>query len=1554
MKKVFLQLKSLKLVLFLVFGMTMFLSQLSASHLVGSDISYQCTSTAGIYKVTMKIYRDCAGITLCNGCTNAIPNGTVSGCTTGSSGWSTQIVGASSGCVGVNFGSFTLTAVAASSGFDIIQTCNNVNTICTNCNTRTAGTFSPGIEVYTYEGNVDLSGIPSTCCNVTIGANTCCRNGALTTIVPGSFQTVCTVNRCQTPCNSAPTFSNNAIALVCAGVDFVYNLGAIDPDGDSLSYAFGQPLQGIGTSVTYVSPYSAAYPFPYFGAPNPNATYPAGLRIDPLTGDVLFRPIGVFVSNLVIEVTQWKLVSGVRVNVGVTRRDVQFQTLLCLSNRVPIIKTYRNGILQVGSNYTIGFGQQICLDLVAEDQQDLTTSPQILADTTDLKWNNPGLYNPLMANATFIRNYILSNRATSGPKADSFKFCWTPPLSAVRLQPHNFTVTGSDRFCPVKAFAIRGITIKVETKTIFIDSNTKSIYCNNKVTSTNVNYRTSQLNLLSGNVFTVQLSDSSGSFTNATNIGTKTAIDTFGFIPITVPTGLFLNRNYKIRVNCSSDTVNKGTPYAISLVLGFNTPVITNNRDSFCKGLVSTFKVTPNTAGLTIKWLKNNAIMDNEIRDSLLVDSANTYRAIVSNTGCSDTSNVKYLMVFQKPIVGFSINNPIQCLNGNNFLFNDTSTITAGSYTRKWNLGVGLNDTSILSNPTRIYTTANTYSIKLLATSNNGCKDSVVKSIIVRPKPVIGFRINNSIQCLNGNSFIYTDTTTISSGTFLRKWNFGNGISDTSLLANPTKTYSTANTFSVKLLATSSYGCKDSIVKTITVNSSPVASCTINNWQQCLNNNNIICTETSTISSGSITKRIWQVYNASNGNPIDTSTNSIYNKVFISTGNYYILLTSESNNGCSDVTQKDFGIYQLDATTLSSKSTICSANGNGTATILVPDRFAPISYLWSSNARNQITQTAVGLKEDTYQVTATDANNCSVTKSIKVLNTPNVNTQVPITNIAMLDQSNAASFSQYYNYDLPLSINPNPNNAKNYADAGKYFRFKIQTKNNKINGQSIVNGFCKVRSNSPYITITDSIVALNNIAYNGKLWSADEFEVYINPTTPKGSNLYLDLVVEESANQFSTGCLSIPITPLIYSPNTSLTIDDDNIPDSHGNNNDTCELGEAIEFYPWLNNVSDKNAQYVKGTLLNNNNFTGVNIWNNIKGVNDTVMNNTWWNLAFGKPTSIDRGSDYAKPAMDFVFDYANGAPRNNFDLNLAVAAGFRLLADTTLSLVQWSLPYNFKSEVGPADALQINPQTLSYTSLIGSNKVAITSNRSWAVTSNQSWVTLNKNAGIGNDSINITVAANTGLPRTALITFTAGLITKTLTINQDSFTTADVLSLDKDSINTSFGASLNTVQVSSNRSWTVSSNQSWCGVSTVSGSGNGNFNVINSINNTGLFRNALVTVTAGTITKNLYVGQSATVGINNPIFNDQQISIYPNPNHGNFTIQLKNTADKNGTITIVDMLGRIVYETLYKLSGNEDIISISQLHLQAGTYNIIIGKKAGVTSRKSFVVIGE
>ena len=452
---------------FLILFLLLSVQSKAGHNMAGCDISYQCTSTPGVYKVILKFYRDCSALgAMCNGCNIAVPNGTVSGCTSNSgTSLTTQITGASAGFMGNNYGSFTLTASSGSNGYDIIQTCGTVNSICTNCNTRTAGTYSPGIEVYIYEGNVNLSSIPTACCRVVLGAVTSARFPTYF-FSASNFQIVAELDRCQSTCNSAPTFTKDAVALVCANTDFFYNLGAIDPDGDSLSYAFGPSLNGINTPATYVSPYSAYSPFPYLGAPNANAALPAGMHINPATGDLQFRPNGAFLSNLVIEVTQWKLVNGIRVNVGMTRRDVKFQSVLCAANLSPIIKAYKNGVLQSGLYFSVCPGQQICLDIVAEDQQDLTVATPILADMTELTWNNPALVDSTMASATFVRNYILANRSFLGPKADSFKLCWTAPLNSVRSSPYTFVVTGTDQNCPLKASTSIGINIQVVTSPI--------------------------------------------------------------------------------------------------------------------------------------------------------------------------------------------------------------------------------------------------------------------------------------------------------------------------------------------------------------------------------------------------------------------------------------------------------------------------------------------------------------------------------------------------------------------------------------------------------------------------------------------------------------------------------------------------------------------------------------------------------------------------------------------------------------------------------------------------------------------------------------------------------------------------------------------------------------------------------------------------------------------------------------------------------------------------------------------------------------------------------
>ena len=464
-------------------------NQIFAKQINACDISYQCTDIKNVYKLTVKVYRDCSAENLCTGCSNAIPNGNTNGCTLQNAGFTTAIAGTENEFKGVIYGSFNLSAVTTvPNGYDVVQpqNCTKQNSICTNCNTRTAGTYSPGIEVYTFEGLVDLNIVPVACCNVALSISMNGRNTSLTTIISENFYIECIINRCVSTCNSSPTFSNDAFAQVCSGVDFVYKASPNDPDGDSLSYKLVSCLKDRGVPVTYVLPFNGSYPFPYFGAPNPNAAYPAGLRLNPTNGEISFRPMGSFVANIVLEVTQWKIINGNYKIIGIINRDIQFQTTNCLTNKAPLILVYKDGINQTNLSFNAQAGKQFCIDIVASDQFDLNANPPILADTTDLKWNNPALFNTLMANATFTRNYILASREIDGPKADSFKFCWTPPNSAIRKQPHSFTVTGIDRFCPIKAYTIKGINVTVGEFTSItsnIENESFSIYPNPAKTS---------------------------------------------------------------------------------------------------------------------------------------------------------------------------------------------------------------------------------------------------------------------------------------------------------------------------------------------------------------------------------------------------------------------------------------------------------------------------------------------------------------------------------------------------------------------------------------------------------------------------------------------------------------------------------------------------------------------------------------------------------------------------------------------------------------------------------------------------------------------------------------------------------------------------------------------------------------------------------------------------------------------------------------------------------------------------------------------------------------
>lgn len=358
---------------------------------------------------------------------------------------------------------------------------------------------------------------------------------------------------------------------------------------------------------------------------------------------------------------------------------------------------------------------------------------------------------------------------------------------------------------------------------------------------------------------------------------------------------------------------------------------------------------------------------------------------------------------------------------------------------------------------------------------------------------------------------------------------------------------------------------------------------------------------------------------------------------------------------------------------------------------------SPYTYLWDAKAGSQLSATASGLCAGKYSLTVTDAKSCVTTISNTVPPKVVVNPQVYLTNLAAVDKVNvSSSFTSYYQYNLPSTIVPPPSNLRNFVDPGKRARFKVECTNTKTNGQSIVSGICKVRTNSPYITITDDSSALNNIGWNNKAWSADEFEINIDPNTPAGTNAYIDFVVQESGLEYATTCIAIPITPLVYSPTTASTIDDDNNPDSKGNDNEICEPNEIIEFYPWLDNVSTLNAEYVRGRFENLDNLSYISIWNDKAGVGTTVYDATWWNFAFAQPKTINPNSINTTPEYDFVFDYKNTVVKD-FKLYLVMAGGFKLFSGTALSLVQWSLPYTFNSATLASKDFLLNDSLMIY-----------------------------------------------------------------------------------------------------------------------------------------------------------------------------------------------------------------------------------------------------------------
>ncbi len=243
----------------IVFILTLFsfIYNSKAGHFAGTEITYQHISGTN-YQVTIKFYRECSAFLPC-GCVGGFPSSTCF----------LQVVLRNKllGNLSPNYGSYNLQLVPALSGRDILTLCSTQNSNCTNCATKTAGSFTPGFELLVYTGVIDISVVPTNVSVISIGYGDCCRNPLITTIVnPSSvgYFNEAIIYRAYN--NKSPLINSQPLLLVSSGSDVNHNLMATDPDGDSLSYHKAPSMSAISVPVSYSVPYSINSPFPFFGS----------------------------------------------------------------------------------------------------------------------------------------------------------------------------------------------------------------------------------------------------------------------------------------------------------------------------------------------------------------------------------------------------------------------------------------------------------------------------------------------------------------------------------------------------------------------------------------------------------------------------------------------------------------------------------------------------------------------------------------------------------------------------------------------------------------------------------------------------------------------------------------------------------------------------------------------------------------------------------------------------------------------------------------------------------------------------------------------------------------------------------------------------------------------------------------------------------------------------------------------------------------------------------------------------------------------------------------
>ena len=554
---------------------------------------------------------------------------------------------------------------------------------------------------------------------------------------------------------------------------------------------------------------------------------------------------------------------------------------------------------------------------------------------------------------------------------------------------------------------------------------------------------------------------------------------------------------------------------------------------------------------------------------------------VTAGNGCRDTAQ-QSLQVYPQPSAGFSAGNACEQDTIN---FQNTSSISSGSLSYSWDLGDGTSSSQ--ANPNKAYSTANTYSVSLTATSGNGCSDKATSDVVVNPRSQPAFSFADACE---EDTVTFTNTTTGPAGTTYQ-WTFGDGSSSSQM--SPAHDYSTNGNYLVTLEGTTPAGCVDSTEQRIAIypRANPGYTVTNNCVGQAVSFQN-----QTTVDSGAVT------YQWSFGDGTSTTASNPA-KAFANYQTYDIGLTATTDQGCVSDTNGTLRPYPIPQVSFSVQDTCLNKQHNFRNNSTIAQ--GSLSYQWAFGDGTQSTRpnpAKVYPRAGSYspQLKATSNRGCqdSVTQGLTVFEKPTA--RYSFTNkcqpapIPFQDQSATAAGNSIttYNWDFgdgSGSTTANPSNA--YSSFGDY-NVALSVTNNrgcKDTVQQQVTSYAKPTADfsAPVVCrpeatpFTDqSTVARGSLQdWSWDFESGSGSSTQQNPsyTFPEGGTYDPQLIVTTDQNCEDTVTRSVTVNPR---PAPGFTV------------NDTC-LNDPTTFKDTSDiksgTIASREWQLGNGTAVNNN-----------------------------------------------------------------------------------------------------------------------------------------------------------------------------------------------------------------------------------------------------------------------------------------------------------------------------------------------------------------------------